>query len=271
LTLAWRQLDGGNVGQLPLLNQIADAVALATERSHLFEEVRAGHERLEALSHRLIEVQESERQHIARELHDEIGQALTALKMSLEAVASRSGSGGVARLRDIREQVDALLAQVRNLALDLRPAMLDDLGLLPALLWLFERYAAQVGVRVSFEHRGLDRRFEAETETAAYRIVQEALTNAVRHAGVGGVTVRAWSDRRSLSVQVVDQGAGFDPNQTMADGTSSGLAGMRERALLLGGRLTVDSEPGRGTRVSAELPLGELPLGELPERELPNE
>lgn len=259
LTLTWRRLDGGNVGHLPLLNQIADAVALATEKSRLFEEVRAGRERLEALSHRLLEVQEAERQHIARELHDEIGQALTALKLSLATVAVVPVAGADDRLADTRSQVNELLARVRNLALDLRPAMLDDLGLLPALLWLFERYSVQAGVHVSFEHRGLQRRFNPEIETAAYRIVQEALTNVARHAHVQTVTVRAWTDASSLSVQIIDHGAGFDAEAPVAAGVTSGVTGMRERAVLLGGHLTLESACGKGTRVSAELPLDESP------------
>ncbi len=257
LTLTWRKLDGGNAGQLPLLNQIADAVALATEKSRLFEEVRAGHERLEALSHRLLEVQEAERQHIARELHDEIGQALTALKLSLARMSGAAADGNAGRLSDTRRQVNELLARVRNLALDLRPAMLDDLGLLPALLWLFERYAAQTRVQVSFEHRGLARRFIPEVETAAYRIVQEALTNVARHAHVRQVTVRAWIDPGTLCVQIIDQGSGFDAEAPVNAGVTSGVTGMRERAGLLGGHLTVESAPGKGTRVSAELPLDE--------------
>lgn len=257
LTLAWRKVDGGNAGQLPLLNQIADAVALAMEKSRLFVEVRAGRERLEALSHRLLEVQEAERQHIARELHDEIGQALTALKLSLAAVSAAAVDGTAERLSDTRRQVNELLARVRNLALDLRPAMLDDLGLLPALLWLFERYAAQTRVQVTFEHRGLGRRFLPEVETAAYRIVQEALTNVARHAQVRQVTVRAWIDPGNLCVQIIDQGRGFDAEAPVSAGVTSGVTGMRERAGLLGGHLTVESAPGKGTRVSAELPVGE--------------
>jgi signal transduction histidine kinase len=255
LTLGWRKVGGTNTAQVPLLHQIADAVALATEKSRLFEEVRAGRERLEKLSHRLLEIQEAERQHIARELHDEIGQALTALKLSLDAVAAVSVDGAGSRLSDTRRQVAELLARVRNLALDLRPAMLDDLGLLPALLWLFERYTAQTGVQVNAEHRGLERRFSAQIETAAYRIVQEALTNVGRHAGVQQVTVRVWSDSGTLAVQIVDQGTGFDAEAALAAGMTCGLTGMRERAALLGGRLLLETAVGKGTRVSAELPV----------------
>jgi PAS domain S-box-containing protein len=255
LNLLWREVDGPRRVQLPLINQVAAMIALALEKSRLFEEVRTGRERLEALSHRLLEVQEAERQHIARELHDQIGQALTALKLSLDTIVGATVDGVATRLKDTRNQVNELLGRVRKLALDLRPAMLDDLGLLPALLWLFERYSAQAGVQVNFEHRGLERRFDPDIETAAFRIVQEALTNAVRHAGVQEVTVRAWRDVSTVSVQIVDRGVGFDAEAAMAAGQTSGMAGMRERAVLLGGHLTVESAPGTGTRVSAELPV----------------
>ncbi len=257
LTLTARRPSAFSLAQLPLLGQVADAIALAVEKSRLFEEVRAGRERLEALSHRLLEVQEAERQHIARELHDEIGQALTALKLTLDTVAGLRPEQVAARLSETRGQVNELVARVRNLALDLRPAMLDDLGLLPALLWLFERYTVQTGVQVHFEHRGLGRRFTPDIETAAYRIVQEALTNVARYAGVEQVTVRAWSDLACVALQVVDQGAGFDAAAALRTAATSGVAGMRERAVLLGGQLTVESAPGKGTRVSAELPLQE--------------
>jgi signal transduction histidine kinase len=131
--------------------------------------------------------------------------------------------------------------------------MLDDLGLLPALLWLVERYTAQTGVRVSFERGPLPERFDPAVETAAYRIVQEALTNVARHAGVREAVVRLWADADWLGLQVEDRGAGFDPRAVA--GPSAGLSGMRERAQLLGGHLEVESAPGQGTRVTAGLPL----------------
>jgi PAS domain S-box-containing protein len=257
LNMLWREPDGPPMAQLEVIRQVGAMVALALEKGRLFEEVHAARERLEALSQRLLQVQEAERQHIARELHDEIGQALTALKLSLDAAGSVSLKDVHARLQATQRQLDELLGRVRNLALDLRPAMLDDLGLLPALVWLFERYGVQAGVHVNFEHRGLERRFNPEIETAAYRIVQEALTNVTRHAGVHEVTVRMWSDASNLCVQIVDHGAGFDAEAALGAGVTSGVAGMRERALLLGGRFTVESAPGKGTRVSAELPTGE--------------
>jgi signal transduction histidine kinase len=144
---------------------------------------------------------------------------------------------------------------VHELALDLRPAMLDDLGLIPALLWRCERYTAQTQVKVNFAHTGMATRFPPEVETAAYRIVQEALTNVTLHAGVNEATVRLWTDQNQLVVEIQDQGNGFDPDAALAAGATSGLAGMRERALLLGGQFTLESAPGNGTRVTAKLPL----------------
>ncbi len=261
LTLGWCDLAGGKQPELSLLGQIADAVALAVEKGQLFEQVRAGREQLESLSHRLLEVQEEERRHIARELHDEIGQGLTGLKLALGAVERSPIETARIRLSELHKWVDDLLAQVRDLSLDLRPGMLDDLGLLPALLWLSGRYSSQTPVRVSVEHSGLDRRFPPEVETAAYRIVQEALTNVARHAGVAQVTVRVWADAAAVNVQVADQGAGFDPEQASANGATSGLRGMRERCVLLGGHITVESAHGAGTRLSAELPIDDR-LGE---------
>jgi len=244
--------------QLPLLTTFANQVAVAIENSRLFEAVSTGRERLQTLSRRLVEVQEVERRHIARELHDEIGQALTGLKLALEISTLSPAETVKTRLDEAKTLISELVAQVRDLSLDLRPGMLDDLGLLPALLWHFERYTAQTGVQVDFKCTGLEgQRFLPEVETAAYRIVQESLTNVARHAGVSQVTVRMWATQGRLNVQIEDQGSGFDPKEPLRSGRTSGLAGMYERAVLLGGQLKVESSPGFGTCVTAELPLGE--------------
>jgi signal transduction histidine kinase len=154
--------------------------------------------------------------------------------------------------------VDQLIARARKLSLDLRPGMLDDLGLLPALLWYIEQYTAQTNVKVAFKSSGLDdRRLAPEVETAAYRIVQEALTNIARHSGVTQASVRAWTDGCVLTLEVEDGGCGFDPELVLAARESSGLAGMRERATILGGRLAVESQAGTGTRLTAELLIGD--------------
>jgi PAS domain S-box-containing protein len=211
---------------------------------------------LQALSRRLVEVQEAERTHIARELHDEIGQNLTGLKLTLGAIPRLSEEAKARNLKLAMELTTELMGQVRAMSLDLRPGMLDDLGLLPALQWHLNRYSTQTGVCVEFEEEGLrDRRFNRASETAAYRIVQEALTNVARYADTKVARVRVRVVRDKLHLSIVDQGKGFEPEEVLATGRSNGLAGMRERALLLGGTFGIQSSPGAGTRLMAELPL----------------
>lgn len=242
---------------LEIAREVARPMAVAIEQARLNERVWIGRERLQLLSRRLVEVQESERRHLSRELHDEIGQILTGLKFTLDATRGGPDPALNHDLGRAREMVADLMERVRTLSLDLRPGMLDDLGLLPTLLWHFERYGTEVKLDIDFKHRGIEgRRFPAQIETAAYRIVQEALTNVARHAGRRSTTVRAWADATTLGVQVEDGGAGFEPRAAIS-ASRGGLSGMRERALLLGGRFDIESSPGRGTRITAELPLHE--------------
>ena len=242
--------------QISAARAFAGQTAIAIQNAQLFQQIRLGRERQRLLSRRLVEVQEAERRSIARELHDQIGQVLTGLKLVLEMTARETGDLRNENLAEALSLVDELMAQVRELSLSLRPAMLDDLGLLPALIWQFERYTAQTQVAVDFKHRGVEGiRFDSEIETAAYRIVQEALTNVARHAGVDRANVRLWADEGGLYLQVEDLGRGFDPAAAMSSSVSSGLSGMRERANLLGGQLTIESEPDERTLLSASLPL----------------
>jgi PAS domain S-box-containing protein len=224
-------------------------------------ELRAVNRQLRQLTRRVVFTQEAERQHLARELHDETGQVLTGLKLTLEMSQRQSLEATRTNLQQALTLVSELMQRVRNLSLDLRPPMLDDLGLLPTLLWHFDRYKAQTNVAVLFEHNGLEQRFATDVETAAYRIVQEALTNVARHARTAQATVRLWVDDDRLNVQVEDRGVGFDTEAmletVLASGPTFGLAGIRERVLLLEGQLTVEATPGQGTRLTAELPLGE--------------
>jgi len=164
---------------------------------------------LQAVSSRLLEVQEAERRHLAGELHDEIGQLLTGLRLLLKSNGDASVDTIKGRFDQARSIVDDLLGTVRRLSFDLRPADLDQFGLLPALLGLFERYTSQTGIMVGFKHRDVDRRFESKVETAAYRVVQQALTNTAQHAGVAGVTVRLWAEVNKLQLQVGTVAAGL--------------------------------------------------------------
>jgi PAS domain S-box-containing protein len=225
-----------------------------TERRRADEQIRDYAEQLRHLSRRLLQVQEDERRHLARELHDEIGQFLTGVKLSLELVARGAPENMTGVLGQARGQVQDLIAQVRNLSLDLRPSLLDDFGLTPTLEWLFERYTGQTGIQVEVDLADLDRRFPPEVETAAFRIVQEGLTNVARHAKARQALVHLWHDDARLHIQVMDEGNGFDP-ATRVGRDSTGLSGMRERAALLGGCLTVQSEPGWGTILTAEIPI----------------
>ena len=220
-------------------------------------------ERLKVLSRRLMEVQEAERRKIALELHDEIGQVLTGLKLTLEMGSRLPAQQVGSTLEQVRGLVNDLMARVRKLSLDLRPAMLDDLGLLPTLLWHIEHYTAQTRVRVNFKHSGLEkRRFAPEVETAAYRLVQEALTNVARHAQAAEATVRISTHRQTLLIEIEDNGRGFDVESVMMAGETTGFAGMRERVVLLEGQFAVESQPGAGTRLIAELSIADTPLVE---------
>lgn len=206
------------------------------------------------LSQRLVEARETERRQLARELHDQIGQDLTGLKFTLEAMSRVSSDAATGNRAEALALVERLMSQIREISLDLRPSVLDDLGLVPALVWHFDRYASQTGIKVSFTQAGVDERFAQEIETAAFRIIQEALTNVARHAGVEEASVWLRKDDQELCVIIEDHGRGFQPDAGQAL-RSNGLSGMRERATLLGGQLLLASTPASGTRISAILPL----------------
>lgn len=209
---------------------------------------------LKALSQRLVDVQEAERRFVARELHDEIGQMVTGLKLVLETTLHPATAEEQQGLDEALTLINDLMEQVRRLSIDLRPQMLDDLGLLIALDWHFKRYFKQTGIRVQFKHTPLEERLPTRLETAVYRIVQEALTNVARHARVKEVTVRLWTNPERVGIQIEDAGTGFDPFASSALRPSTGVAGMKERAELLGGDFTLESQSGAGTRITVELP-----------------
>ena len=231
-------------------------IMLIEELKDSFEEVRNGRTQLRALSQRLVESLEEERRHLARELHDEVGQSLTGIALALKlSTREKDPDARQAKLDSAQALIDEMSARVEDMSLNLRPSMLDDLGLLPSLLWLFDRYTIQTDVQVQFEHSGLeDCRFTPQLETTVYRITQETLTNIARHAETQHVMVRIWANQE-LVMQVEDQGRGFDLQEARASSESAGLAGMHERAVLAGGSLEIISAPGAGTKITATFPL----------------
>ena len=230
-----------------------------SERRQFEESLRAAHRRLQRLSRRAIELLENERRHLARELHDEIGQVLTAVKINLESVARRISDPAVKEpLRDSVEITSTALAQVRRLSLDLRPAQLDDLGLVAALRGHADRQAAVGRFTAHFETRGLPKRLNTKIETACFRVSQEALTNILRHAHAANVWIDLSADQNQVTLTVRDDGVGFvveDGTNRATTGESLGLLSMEERIALIGGHLTVQSQPGKGTEVRARVPL----------------
>ena len=174
----------------------------------------------------------------------------------LESAKTQSGNKLKSSLADIQQSVSDIIEQIREMSLNLRPSMLDDMGLVPTLHWLFDRYTRQTGIKVNFNCVDFENRYPQETETTAYRIIQEALTNVARHAQVKTVFVGLAIQRGSLWVEVMDNGKGFDSSAILEKPTS-GLGGMRERAILAGGYLVIRSIPDQGTQVIAALPMDE--------------
>jgi len=212
---------------------------------------------LQALSRQVLLAQEQERRRIAIELHDELGQSLTAIKINLQLSERFKGQAPAdLNLESIRIVEDAL-QQVRNLATALRPSMLDDLGLVPALQWLSDQAAQRGGFSVSFQYDTSSGRVAGDIETVCFRIVQEALTNVTRHARAAAVIIGLSREGGELRLSVRDDGQGFDlaaMRERAVAGGSLGVLGMQERATLVGGQLEIDSAPGRGSVVQFSCP-----------------
>jgi signal transduction histidine kinase len=244
---------------------------LEEERARLFDQVNEGRQRLQALSRSLLEAQEAERRELARDLHDEIGQALTALKVNLQGVQRQFGSRlALPALGDSVRIVDSMLRAVRNLALDLRPSLLDDLGLGPALRWYLRRQATRFNWKILIEGKAGDKRYPEDVEIACFRVAQEAVTNIGRHAMATSVKLSLHERAGLLELRIKDNGIGFDPARALAHakkGKSLGLVGMGERVRLAGGKLALMSSCGTGTVVQALFPLSPDQL--LEERKVP--
>lgn len=234
------------------------AVIDITERKQAEDALRKTTGQLQKLSRRVLEVQEIERRRLAIELHDELGQALTAIKINLHAQDHFTGRSPAEINVENIGIVEAALQQIRRLALALRPSMLDDIGLIPALRWIAEQTETRGDLVVQFHADKFQSRLTPEIEIVCFRIAQEALTNILRHTQARFVEIDLRLDGDTLVLFVRDDGCGFDPfavRERALAGDSMGILGMEERAALINGQLDIQSEPGQGSRVRLSCPL----------------
>jgi signal transduction histidine kinase len=231
--------------------------AVVIQNRWLFEEVRDSNRQLHKLSHRLIKAQEEERLNLSRELHDESGQLLTALLFELGILErnAQKPEDALKKIRELKTTAKDLQENLHKLAVDLRPASLDHLGLVTALEQYVKDFSEQYEIRVEFEAISMqDQRLSSEAETAIYRIVQESLTNVALHAHATLVDVIVGRRNDSVIVTVEDNGVGFLPASPMME-DQLGLFGMHERVQMLNGKFALESAPGKGTTVNVEIPI----------------
>lgn len=247
---------------LALLETVAGQLSIAIENATRYGEAQARETLRGELLHQVVSAQESERQRIARELHDGTGQALTALGLGFAAASENvlhNPTLAAAQLTELKTMSTQALQELRDLIVDLRPSLLDDLGLVPALQSQVQSFTQRTGVQADFVLNGRRQRVPPEIETIVYRIAQEALTNVTKHAQAAHVTVQIGFEENVLQLEVRDDGRGFAP-QTLFDTTNSrrqvwGLLGMQERVALVGGSCVVQSQPGQGTAVQVTIPI----------------
>ncbi len=235
------------------------------EKTRLFEAVSQQREQLRILTTRLNEVQEAERKQLARELHDELGQALTAININLGTIKNLLPASCFQQIEErvveAQTLTDQTLKQVREMSLNLRPPMLDDLGVVSTLRWYIKQYAQRVSIKTEFQASGLKQRLAPELETTLYRVAQEALTNVARHAQASEVRLRLERSAGKICAAIEDDGRGFiidDVINHKMPAQGAGLFGIRERVIGLGGTFDIQSQPGQGTRLWIEIPVEDL-------------
>ncbi|MFH0809782.1 MAG: ATP-binding protein [Pseudomonadota bacterium] len=247
--------------RVQLLDAIGSQIAVAVERCRLYQEVQLARDMRGELLHSIITTQEEERRRIARELHDRTGQALTALRLSLERLAlapATTPDGIKAQLAQPLQLCQQADEDLDRLIYDLRPALIDDLGLVEAIKSHVASRLGNAGIAVSFRITGEERRLPGETEVALFRVTQEAITNIIKHAGASGVVICLQFKKNRLVAEIEDDGSGFETTAAPLSARHGlGLLGMRERLSLIGGTLSVTSSPGAGTRLKAVVPLAE--------------
>lgn len=246
----------GRAAIIGTLVDITERTMAEQEISRLLKAVSRHRTELQKLSARLIATREAERQWISQELHDGMGQALTAVSIDLVRIRHSLPEEVLMTVEDRLAEAESLVAdtlrQMRGLSLELRPTMLDDLGLVPTLRWYVSQFGKRTGMEVSLKASGLEERLNAEMETALYRIVQEGLTNIARHASATHADVAVVRTRRQIQLTIRDNGRGFQRTDGPSEGM--GLLGIRERANALAGSLMIESTPGCGTRLELTFP-----------------
>ena len=239
-----------------LIQSYANLAAVAIQNTWLFDEVRMSNRQLHALSQRLMKAQEDERLHLSRELHDESGQLLAGLTVQLGLLERDANQSNIIheRVAELKQAANAIQENLHRLAVNLRPASLDHLGLITTLRQFIQEFSRQYNIKVDFEAVGMrEKRMPIEIETALFRIVQESLTNVVLHAQAARVDVLLSMTSKRVSAIIEDNGIGFIPTSARVE-DQLGLFGMRERVEMLGGTFTIESSPSKGTTVKAEVP-----------------
>ncbi len=253
--------DKFSPNMIKLCQILANQAAVVIQNAQFVTELETKQKTLRQLSRQLVNAQEEERRRIARELHDELGQHLIALKINLDIANQTVPEQASPKHKRSIQEAGILTTQTqdmaRNLWLKLRPAMLDDLGLIPTLYWEFDRYEQRTGLKMNFEVNLGDFAAGPDLEINIYRIIMEALTNVARHAQANQVWLRVVieSDGKLLAVELRDNGLGFDLTVAATRSGHYGLLGMRERTRLAGGKLEIKSTPGEGTTLCLQLPL----------------
>ena len=247
-----------------IASEISNSLAVAMQNRRLISTVDEHRRELQRLSKKLMTAQESERTKISRELHDEIGQLITAIFFNFAAIEKKLDGEKASeireRLTDTNELIEQLMDGVRSMSLELRPPMLQELGLIPTLRWYIKNSARRLDVTIHYDFNDIECRFSDQVETAVYRIVQEALTNAVRHGQAGEVNVSLVHTNSTLELRFIDDGVGFNPERVFSsdgDDDGAGLLGIRERVSNLGGTVEIRSEPDHGVDIKAAIPLGD--------------
>jgi signal transduction histidine kinase len=256
--------DAFSAEHIEIAREVANSVAIAIHNARLRSIITKHGQDLQQLSSRLIRVQEDERKRISYELHDEIGQILTAVSFNLAAIERECEANPsieiFEKLEDTKSLVDRLTTQVRSLSLELRPTMLQDLGLIPTVRWYINAFTKRRGISVHLDTTDMEERFSEDVETTLYRIIQEALTNISRHAEANQVFLCIEKHDSIIRATIDDDGKGFQPDtiQSSANlGKGVGLVAIRERVMALNGKFEIESGPGEGTHLKVELPVGD--------------